>query len=53
MHGAGVGELALVLVEVDELLSLFAGELHRLEVFFEEHVGDLFGVHHFFKINIS
>lgn len=43
--GAGVGHLAVLLVEVDEGLAGLAGELHDLEVLFEEDVGHLFHVH--------
>lgn len=45
MACSGVGHLTVVLVEVDEGLSLLAVELHRLVVFLEEHVGHLLGIH--------
>ena len=45
MFGSCVGHPAAVLVEVDELLSLFPVELHDFEVFVEEHVCNLFVVH--------
>lgn len=48
---SGVGHLAGLLVEVDESLSWFSGELHDFVVLFEEHVGDFGRLH--LELNIS
>lgn len=42
---SGVGHVAVVLVEVDESLSLFPTHLHGLEVLFQEQVGDFGRLH--------
>ena len=42
---ASVGHSAVILVEVDELLSLFPVKLHDFVVFVEEHVCDLLVIH--------
>jgi hypothetical protein len=42
---ACVGHLTGILIEIDEPLSLLAGELHDFEVLFEEKVSDMFWIH--------